>query len=308
MPDNNTNRRKKIIPRCYTPEINTDGSERLHYDDPDFQMFCHRNFIRANEIFPGMTIHWHADIEFIYVAEGCVSYQLNDKKVLMKAGEGIFVNSGQLHLIISENSDCILYCLIFHPMLLCSSKHIENKYVAPVIRNDAVPYLMLSESIPWQKEILQHICSLYHLSQSGSKEMEMMKTLFELWNVLFCNLDMSEHKTGYYGGLDAIRQMIRFIHDEYKNKITLDDLCRAGGVGRTNCSKLFEKYVSSTPIDYVISYRITKSTALLLNTDLSITQIALESGFSSASFFTETFRKKIGLTPQEFRKERKPDE
>ena len=288
-----------------TPDINEDGSERLHYDDPDFQIFCRRNFIPANCCFPGMTLHWHADIEFIYVVNGRVSYQLNGEKVLMRAGEGIFVNAKQLHLIVSEDSECELYCVIFHPMILCSSKYIEGKFVEPIILSESIPYVLLSENVDWQDEILYRVRLLYELSLRKDSETEMMETLFGLWTVLFKNLDISKQHVSYDGSLNAIRHMIQYIHDEYMHKITLEDLCRAGGVGRTNCSKLFEKYVSSTPIDYVICYRLTKSVELLINTDMSITDIALGVGFSNSSFFAETFRKKLGMTPQEFRKERK---
>ncbi len=288
-----------------TPNINDDGSEKIHYDNLDFQVFCRRNFNPANSCFPGMTIHWHSDLEFIYVYEGETSYQLNGRRVLMKAGEGIFVNSNQLHLIVSENSDCRLYCVIFHPTILCSSKHIEEKFVAPIITDESIPYLMLSETVGWQNEILQKVREMYELSKNENSETEMMQTLFSLWTVLFKNLDLSEQREQYDGSLNVVRQMLRYIHDNYRQKITLKDLCRTGGVGKTCCSELFRKYVSSSAIEYVINYRITKSVELLLNTDMSVTEIALDSGFSSGSFYAETFRKKLGISPQEFRRVKK---
>lgn len=288
-----------------TPDINDDGSEKIHYDDPDFQLFCRRNYNLANSCFPGMTIHWHSDLEFIYVYEGETSYQLNGRRVLMKAGEGIFVNSNQLHLIVSENSDCRLYCIIFHPTILCSSKYIEEKFVAPIITDESIPYLMLSETVDWQNEILQYQRKLYELSVSENRETEMMQMLFALWTVLYKNLDLSENRERYDGSLNIVRRMLRLVHDNYKQKITLNDLCRAGGVGKTCCSELFRKYVSCSAIEYVINYRITKSIELLLNTDMSVTEIALESGFSGGSFYAETFRKKLGISPQEFRKKGK---
>lgn len=288
-----------------TPDINDDGSEKIHYDNPDFQLFCRRNYNLANSCFPGMTIHWHSDLEFIYVYEGETSYQLNGRRVLMKAGEGIFVNSNQLHLIVSENSDCGLYCIIFHPTILCSSKYIEEKFVAPIITDESTPYLMLSETVDWQNEILQYQRKLYELSVSENREPEMMQLLFALWTVLYKNLDLSENRERYDGSLNIVRRMLRFVHDNYNRKITLNDLCRAGGVGKTCCSELFRKYVSCSAIEYVINYRITKSIELLLNTDMSVTEIALESGFSGGSFYAETFRKKLGISPQEFRKKGK---
>lgn len=285
-----------------TPDISDNGSEKIHYDNLDFQLFCRKNFNPANSCFPGMTLHWHNDLEFIYVFEGETSYQLNGRRVLMKAGEGIFVNSNQLHLIISENSDCGLYCIIFHPTVLCSSKYIEEKFVAPIVANESIPCIMLSEKVSWQNDILQFQKKLYELSETENSETEMMQTLFALWTTLYKNLDLSENKERYDGSLNVVRQMLRFVHDNYKQKITLNDLCRAGGVGKTCCAELFRKYVSCSAIEYVINYRIKKSVELLLKTDMSVTEIALETGFSGGSFYAETFRKKLGVTPLEFRR------
>ena len=84
--------------------------------------------------------------------------------------------------------------------------------------------------------------------------------------------------------------------------MTLDLLCRAGGVGRTACTKLFQKYVNTTPIDYVRRYRIAKSIELLQSTDKTVTEIAYETGFAGVSFFAKTFKKATGITPGQLRK------
>ena len=54
-----------------------------------------------------MSVHWHSDVEFIYIKKGFVSYQLNDRIIRLNEGEGIFVNSRQLHMIILEENECL---------------------------------------------------------------------------------------------------------------------------------------------------------------------------------------------------------
>ena len=51
------------------PDIKEDGSENIRYDNPDFPLFCRRNFIPARQILVGMSVHWHSDIEFVYIME-----------------------------------------------------------------------------------------------------------------------------------------------------------------------------------------------------------------------------------------------
>ena len=285
------------------PDIKEDGSENIRYDNPDFPLFCRRNFIPGKIILAGMTVHWHSDVEFVYIKKGSAIYHLNDCIIKMKEGEGIFVNARQIHMISAGDDDCLLDCVIFHPMLLCASKLIHEKYVHPVISNPSAPYVILHESVPWEREVLTGLNCLYELSEKEDCELEMMKRLNDIWQLLYDNIQKNvSEENKYDGGLEIIKRMIGHIQDHYKETITLDLLCRAGGVGRTACTMLFRKYVNVTPIDYVRRYRIAKSIELLQNTDMTVTQIAYETGFSGSSFFTKTFREMTGITPGHLRK------
>ena len=91
--------------------------------------------------------HWHDDIEFICVLSGGMKYNINGEIVNLKKGEGIFVNSGQMHSGFSDNGqECGFLCLLFHPMLLCSVFPYENDFVTPLIQNSRMPYLLLCPS------------------------------------------------------------------------------------------------------------------------------------------------------------------
>lgn len=134
-------------------DIRDDRSECLHYDNPDFHVQFRKNKIRADDILDDISIHWHDEVEFIYVIKGSIRYQLQDKIVQIKAGEGIFVSSRQLHLIVSNHVEVTLYCLIFHPMILCSSNYVAEKFVSPIVRNDGICYIILSHNVAWQGNV-----------------------------------------------------------------------------------------------------------------------------------------------------------
>lgn len=285
------------------PDIKEDGSEIIRYDNPDFPLFCRRNFFSGKSIFMGMAMHWHSDVEFVCIKKGSTFYQLDDRIIKLKEGEGIFVNARQLHMITAGDEDCELYCVIFHPMILCFSKFIEEKFVYPVISNASAPYVILHESVMWEREVLTRIRLLYEFSKKGDCELEMVKAVCDIWKLLYDNIQRSASKDKQYdGGFEIIKRMIAYIQEHYKETVTLDQLCREGGVSRTVCTKLFQKYVNVTPIDYVRHYRIAKSIELLQSTDKTITEIAYETGFCGTSFFAKTFRKITGITPRQLRK------
>ncbi len=77
------------------------------------------------------------------------------------------VYARQLHLIVPDDVDCELYCLIFHPMLLSASGFIYEQYIKPVVMNSEVPYLLLDENILWHKEILARVKNVYHYTNGS---------------------------------------------------------------------------------------------------------------------------------------------
>ncbi|MCI7042147.1 MAG: AraC family transcriptional regulator [Lachnospiraceae bacterium] len=176
-------------------------------------------------------------------------------------------------------------------------------FVYPIISNPSVPYVILHESVIWEREVLTRLTKLYELSVQKDCELEMLKVVCDIWKLLYDNLPRSVSKNKQYdGGLEIIRRMILYIQEHYKERINLNQLCREEGVSRTACTKLFLKYVNVTPIDYVRHYRIAKSIELLQSTDKTITEIAYETGFSGTSFYAKTFRKITGITPRQLRK------
>ena len=60
------------------------------------------------------------------------------------------------------------------------------------------------------------------------------------------------------------------------------------------------KYLSQTPITYLTKYRLNKSLDLLFSTDMQVTEISYEVGFSNASYYAETFKKYYHCTPKEY--------
>ena len=90
--------------------------------------------------------HWHDDVEFFLVTKGNLNYNINGECIKLKKGEGLFINSRQMHygFLIGENKcDCI--CVVVHPMLLCSSEYMEEKLINPVMNNDNFTYAFLSK-------------------------------------------------------------------------------------------------------------------------------------------------------------------
>ena len=104
----------------------------------------------------------------------------------------------------------------------------------------------------------------------------------------------------------VIRQMTGYIQNHYQEKIRLEHVAEAGIVCRSKCCQLFRDKLHTTPMNYVIRYRLEKACDLIRN-GYSITDAAFSTGFQGTSYFSETFRKEYGFTPTAYVRSLKED-
>lgn len=284
-------------------DIKSDGSEVLHYDNPDFPVFIRKNVIPPNACFGDISLHWHDELEFIYVISGDIGYYVDGEHLEMKAGEGIFVNAKHLHLICNAKMGCTLLCVIFPPTILCSTEYIASQMVNPILHAKELSYLLLSERVPGQKEILENIGNIYQNSLKDGGESDVLAAVYRLWGELYRHVDVEKEDVYRDENLFLMKRMLDYLYSNYSHKITLKDICSCAGIGKNKCTQLFHRYTNMSPMDYLRHYRTEKGVLLLKKTDMSVTEIAYEVGFAGASYFAETLRKYRGCSPSGIRKE-----
>jgi LacI family transcriptional regulator, galactose operon repressor len=94
---------------------------------------------------------------------------------------------------------------------------------------------------------------------------------------------------------------LSFIHRHRARNITVGDVAAAVGVSRRNLEVKFRKTVGRTILAEIQRVRLDHAKRMLRETDLPIPQIAEGSGYNSASYLTQVFRKEIGVSPAKFR-------
>lgn len=283
--------------------FNFDRSERVFYNKADYPAYIKKGILSA---FPNYTAesHWHDDIEFILILSGEMLYNINGEVVLLQEGEGIFINARQLHFGYSDSKkECIFICLLLHPMLLCSSKSVEQNFINPIILNEHIPFYHFQKTSAWENDILSCIRCIYDIRNDKIAELKIHKTFLNIWIDLCENIVTIQKSNNFKNNnLSTLKNMISFINQNYKEKISLEDIASSGNVGKTACCSIFKKYINKTPIEYVTEFRLRKSLELLSNTDMTVLEISYEVGFSGASYFSETFRKFYDCTPNGYRK------
>lgn len=100
----------------------------------------------------------------------------------------------------------------------------------------------------------------------------------------------------------VIENTISYINENLCSSLTLENLSQMAGFTPVYFHKLFKKSTGKTLREYIEEQRIKKSVSLLLSSDINLTEIAYESGFSSQSYFSYSFKKRMGVTPREYAK------
>jgi AraC-like DNA-binding protein len=98
-----------------------------------------------------------------------------------------------------------------------------------------------------------------------------------------------------------LRRAIEFMHDNCERELGLAEIAAAAYLSAFHFARLFKKITGATPHTYLAALRVERARRLLVETDLSITEVGARVGYASQSHFTKLFREATGLTPRAFR-------
>jgi two-component system response regulator YesN len=93
-----------------------------------------------------------------------------------------------------------------------------------------------------------------------------------------------------------------YIHDHYSNALGRKEIAAHVGVSQEYLSSCFHREVGVPLVNYVERYRLRRAKELLVTTEKSITEIALEVGFNDSSYFGRIFRRENGISPLAYRR------
>ncbi len=166
--------------------------------------------------------------------------------------------------------------------------------------------MYLDSKINWSKSILEEILKIYQSISTKSiyYEIDISLKISIIWKIFITNgFTLTNKKSeGLYS--DRIKLMLSWIHMNYDKKIMLEDIARAGQLSRSECCRYFKRFLSISPLNYVINYRIEKSLFFLQQSDTNITEVAYIVGFNSTSYYINKFRKSMGMIPLEYKKQK----
>lgn len=248
--------------------------------------------------------HWHSAMEIIVPVENFYDVKVNSELFHLLPGDIIIIPPGELHELITPPTGSRFIFLLNISLItrLNGFAGIQSILSKPLVfTKETNPYIY--EDI---YSILVQIRNEY-FSQGEYAELAIQALLLNMFikigeshnnaEELFPNV--RPYKQKEY--IQKFNQALEYIDDHYAEEITLEDVADKIGFSKYHFSRLFKQYTDYTFCDYLTYRRMKAAEEYLSRPDLSITDIALASGFPSISTFNRVFKQAKNCTPSEYR-------
>lgn len=267
-------------------------------DDP-FSIYHIANAKRSFQI----PIHWHDEFEIIYVKSGFLTVSISGENYIGNPGDAFVVSPGNLHFMGSQTGNVDYFTFLF-PLKYISFRTddiLDDKLLEPLNSGHLIISPEIEDTV---KEQCEQLVEIYGAKkeESQSKITAQIKTkiillqfILELWKKGF----IVENDTS--GKNTVEKEMVSYIQQNFTGKILLKEFGEQFHLSEKYISRYFKEHFHITISQYVTYLRLEHAKQLLQDTDIPVTEVAMQSGYQNVSYFIRSFKKTYGMSPLKYR-------
>lgn len=259
-------------------------------DDIPFKMFVFEgkdgNYVREK--------HWHRSVEIFALFEGELRFFLNEKEYPLKPGEFMLVNSNEIHSILSPKKNQTVVLQI--PLATFEKYYTDERFI------------YFSHSSRLQDEEVMRLIREMYLAYQEKKcgyELKVQSQFYMLVYLLvtkYRKTEVNEDLIRHNKNLNKLSAITSYMKENYKKELSLESLAKTFGYSPTYLSRMFQKYAKTNYKTCLDNIRLEHAAKDLMNTEITIGEIAFNNGFANSKAFAKVFQAKYGMLPSEFRK------
>lgn len=257
-----------------------------------------------NEQTQGFAAHWHNALEIIMPLENHYDVETRNQFYHLQPGEILIIPAGEMHTLHAPQSGNRLIFQFDTAVL----SHIKGQTSIQTLFKSS---LCITEHdhpqiYPDIYQLLLQIRNEY-FGFAQLRELAIYSYLLKLLVILGRDQASEGNRfpnTRIYKQREYVQKfknVLTYIDEHYTENLSLETIAAYSGFSKYHFSRLFKQYTDATYYDYLNHRRLKAAEILLAQPDLSVTEIALQSGFASISTFNRIFRQKKGCTPSEYR-------
>lgn len=279
--------------------------EGLHEKDMYIETYPFRIELNTFENFD-WPLHWHHAVELVYPVENNYTAAVNGQEYVLGEKDILFIAGGDTHSFNTRNNKGNRFFIQFD----ISTLDVFGQ------AHQLTPFLSMTKLISAQEDPLLHteleknIIALIneYRHRALGYTLYLNARIFDILVLLsrsICNnsdteISISNNKKFHI--LEKLNLALQYIEEQYQNDISLKDVSFAAGFSEYHFSRIFKEMTGNHFLSYLNERRIKKAIKLLTAHNMSITEVALSSGFNSIATFNRTFKKLQGCTPVEYKK------
>ncbi len=245
----------------------------------------------------GLGTHCHDSYEFVISYSQMPSTIIDDKVFNRTANTLFAVNPMQNHGMVSNVKN----------FSLCGI-HIDKNYLRSVALDiyDSSNIVFSNDSFSVNHDInmlLRLFLEELRYKQQGYEFMVENLSLLIVGNLIrqIKHNIPSRPRVSQSGAKEDIKKVVDYMNENCTSGVSCTELSDLIKMGKHSFLRNFKAQTSKTPYEYLLDLKIEKAKKMLKSNEYNITEISLMCGFSSHSHFTSTFKKKIGMSPSEYR-------
>ncbi len=252
------------------------------------------------------------NLRIYYVIDGKYEWIIDQKHYILYPGDLMLVLPGKKfggeRGVLDIGTLCWIYFKIDNPDAPESILPYTWSNL-PKSENQAIGKILVLNNTPVLSKLKEAGRILHELRQElFNQQIGYTTRVNQLIDELFILIarKLTHQKNSYRDFPQTFTKLEQTLRQNLAHQWTVEEMAALVGLGTTAFTEKVKSYTGFSPINYLITIRISEAIKLLKRQDLNVTNIALDTGFYSSQHFSTTFKKLTGYTPSEFRKKNIP--
>lgn len=262
---------------------------------------------RIPELFAGVPLHWHGELEINYIIEGCGEFICGEEKFRSEEGDIIIIPPKLLHAIYPCEDHIQRYdTIVFSPDLIGAREgdRCAAECIQPIVNGSLNSMIRITKGhkfYSYLKKIAENIFSCAK-GNTGLHDLLLKSELLRMLWLLQSSGSIPRGERPNAARSELIRPVIDYIGDNFRENLTVEQLADRAHLSKSYFMSLFKQTAGIGAIEYITQLRIKEACELLSDTEMTIAEAALECGFRNLSNFNRQFKSSMGCTPLDYRR------
>lgn len=250
---------------------------------------------------PKLPTYWQKgrrDYQILYVANGKTHFWFDDKEEIVSAGHMVLYKPEEIQKYV--------YYLEDNPEVFWI--HFTGSDVKNILAYHGISldeHVFYCGVLPDYKALFRKIIQELQLCRYGYEDY-----IASLFNDILLLVDRQQHEQKKATGnvQEQIERAAAYFNENYNTKISIDDYAESLHISTNWFIHNFKQYAGMSPAQYILSLRMVNAQSLLERTTYNIKEISEIVGYENPLYFSRVFKKEIGKSPAQYRKEMIPTE